>query len=466
MQHELFDRFKASLAERALWKPGESVLVAVSGGPDSVGLLLLFVQLRRESPFRLAVAHLHHGLRGRESDEDEEFVVSLAQRLQVPCHTGRLAPEPLREAPEGVEAAARQARYTFLRETAQRLGACRVALGHTRDDQAETFLMRLLRGSGSRGLGSIYPSRDHLFIRPLLQISREALISHLRSAGQAWREDSSNRNLQQTRNRIRHRLLPLLKDEFNARTVEVLARTADLLRDEDDYLEAATRNLAARLIRKEAQGVALAIPALRVLPVALRRRLLRKYLDALSAPPSLPQDFETTAALEDLVMEGRHGKTVTIGPGLEIRILYSDLVGSHPAPDALSRKLVPLPVPGEVAWPMLHVRLKARPLAPPPADPRESSGKVQALLDADALPGPLAVRARLEGDHFRPLGSPGESKLKSYFIDRKVPRPLRDRIPLVVSGDRIAWVVGYQIEDRFKVTPLTRRVVVLTQELS
>jgi len=466
MQPELFDRFKVSLAQGALWNPGESVLVAVSGGPDSVALLHLFARLRGEKPFALAVAHLNHALRGAEADGDQEFVAALAERLRLPCYGRRLFPGELQKTSEGLEAAGREARYAFLRDTATRIRADRVALGHTRDDQAETLLMRLLRGSGSRGLAGMYPCKDSLFIRPLLQIPRELLRIYLRSVQEPWREDSSNQDLDRTRNRIRHRLIPVLQEEYNARVVEILARTTDVLREEDEYLESVSRDLVTRLVRKEEQGLSLAIPPLRILPAALRRRVLRKYLEAFVGPGSIPQDFETTAVLEDLVREGRHGQALTIAPGLEIRTLYADLVGIHTAPRP-RRGRVPLPIPGEAAWPDLHVRLKACHMMPAAdEDPKSVSGRERVLLDADALPGPLSVRARLTGDRFRPLGSRGEAKLKSFFIDHKVPRSLRDRIPLVVSGDCIAWVVGYQIEDRFKVTPLTRRVVVLTQELS
>ena len=465
MPPDLFESFKSALGRQSLWVPPEAVLVAVSGGPDSVALLHLFWRLRAEIGFPLSVAHLNHALRGEESDKDEAFVAELALRHQVPFISEKLSPGQLGESPEGLEAAARKARYEFLRRTARRIGAARVALGHTRNDQAETFLSRLLRGSGPRGLGGIHPSLDGLFIRPLLETSRDSVESYLRDSRESWREDSSNQDLHRTRNRIRHHLLPMLQAQYNPEVVEVLSRTTSVLRDEDEYLESVTRELVRRLVRKEAQGYSLAIPAVRVLPPALRRRLLRSFLERATPPPSPPPDFESTLALETLVREGRHQAASTLGPELEVRVLYSDLV-AIPKPSPRELTAVPLPVPGEAAWPDLGVRLRAHQLSRTEAgDPRSASAEGQAFLDADTLPGPLAVRRRRNGDHFRPLGSPGESKLKSYLIDHKVPRPVRDRIPLVVAGDQIAWVVGYQIEDRFKVTPRTRRVLVLSKEL-
>ena len=464
MPPDLFESFKSALNRHALWVRPESVLVAVSGGPDSVALLHLFGRLRAVSQFPLSVAHLNHALRGDESDMDEAFVTELASRYEIPCITRKLEPGQLGDAPEGMEAAARRVRYEFLREAALQLGAARVALGHTRNDQAETFLLRLLRGSGPRGLGGIHPSRDGMFIRPLLESSREAVEIYLRDTGERWREDSSNQDLQRTRNRIRHQLMPLLQSQYNPEIVSVLSRTTSVLREEDEYLDSVVRELARRLVRKEEQGLALAIPAVRVLPPALRRRLLRSFLERATPPLSPPLDFETTSALEDLVAVGRHQTAMTLGPSLEIRVLYADLVAiSRPAP--LERVLVPLPVPGEAAWPELGVRLSARQVSRVEAgDPKSTSAPERAFLDADALPGPLALRRRRDGDLFRPLGAPGESKLKAFLIDHKVPRPVRDRIPLVVAGDKIAWVVGYQIDDRFKVTSRTQRVLVLSKE--
>jgi len=465
MPPDLFESFKSALERQALWTPPEAVLVAVSGGPDSVALLHLFGRLRTEVGFPLSVAHLNHSLRGAESDRDEEFVEALALRHQVPCITRRLSPGQLDHAPEGMEAAARRFRYEFLRQTARRIGAHRVALGHTRDDQAETLLLRLLRGSGLRGLGGMHPTLDRLFFRPLLESSRESVESYLRETGEAWREDSSNRDLRRTRNRIRHRLLPLLQSQYNAEIVEILARTTSVLRDENEYLESVVRELARKLVRKEIQGFSLAIPAVRVLPPALRRRLLRHFLELAAPALSPPSDFDTTSALEALVAQGRHQSAMTIGPGLEIRVLYSDLVALD-SPTPRENASVPLPVPGEAVWPELGVRLRAQQVSRTEAgDPRMSSASGRALLDADVLPGPLSVRHRRDGDRFRPLGALGESKLKSFLIDHKVPRPVRDRIPLVVAGDQIAWVVGYQIDDRFKVTPRTRHVLVLSKEL-
>jgi len=467
MSPDLFDSFKAVLAREGMWTPGTGVLAAVSGGADSTCLLDLFLRLREESPFDLAVAHLNHSLRGAESDRDEEFVRSLAGRLGLPFHVRRLSPGSLEGSKDGLEAAARRARYAFLRETAREAGAKRVALGHTRDDQAETFLLRLVRGSGTRGLAGIYPVVEGLFIRPLLGVGRSDVETYLKERSLPCLLDSSNADPGRTRNRIRSLLLPLLRKEFNPEIVPALARATEILREEEAYLDEVTRHLARRLLRREASGIALSIPAVRVLYPALRRRLLRLALEEARGGrgPAAPAGFEAVEALEELAREGRHGVATSLGGGLEARVLYSDLSLLDTLSDLPLEGEVPLPVPGEAALPGLGLRLKAREVeASSIGDPRTGSAADRALLDADALPGPLLVRSRRSGDTFRPLGSAGEAKLKSYLIDRKVPRPARERVPLVVSGSRIAWVVGFQIDDRYKVTPGTRRILVLSKE--
>ena len=342
-----------------------------------------------------------------------------------------------------------------------------MALGHTRDDQAETFLLRLFRGAGTRGLAGIYPVLEGLFIRPLLFTGRDKVEEYLNGQGLAWRSDSSNADTGRTRNRIRARLLPLIREEFNPEITSVLARTSEVLREEEAYLDGVTNDLEARLLRREPSGVSVSIPSARLLPPALRRRLLRRLVEEASAGRgrSAPPDFESVEALEDLIREGRHGAASSLGEGLEARVLYSDLLLSTGQEPAGLEPEIPLPVPGEAEIPKLGLRVRAWEMeAASLRDPRSGARPDRALLDADALPGPLAVRSRRAGDAFRPLGCAGESKLKSYLINRKVPRPARERVPLVVSGSRIAWVVGFQIDDRYKVTPETRRIVVLSKE--
>jgi tRNA(Ile)-lysidine synthase len=391
----------------------------------------------------------------------------------------------------------------FLRETAASVGANRIALGHTMDDQAESLLLRLLRGSGTRGLGGTYPVLDGQFIRPLLGVRRSAVLAYLRRRHLSYRVDATNRDLAHARNRVRRRVIPLLEKQLNPAAVEVLARAADLLRDEETWLDALAGAAYRRAAITEPEGAVLAVPLLLEMPAALRRRVLRRamqevrghlrgltfrhvdQIDALLGRPGivsidLPGGLRALQRAGELrlrvgpaggaarVPPDRAGRTAA-GAGRAAHGVTS--VADAAASGATSasegaglegcREAV-CPIPGTVDIPGLGLTLRVRIV--PPEDPAAMPGPNRACLDADLLPGPLLVRPRRPGDRFVPLGGPGTRKVKSFLIDHKVPVDERGRIPLVLSEGRIAWVVGHRIDERFKVTPATRRVLVLEKE--
>ncbi len=464
---------RRTIARYAMLRSGERVLVAVSGGPDSTALLAILHRLAPEMRLDLHVAHLDHGWRGRSSARDAEFVRRLAVRLRLPVTVGHLGAtiwQARDRRQTSREARARELRNAFLRETAREIGAHKVALGHTRDDQAESFLMRLLRGSGPRGLAGTYPVVDGVIIRPLIDTRRRDLLVYLRERHLSYRVDPTNRDRTLTRNRIRRRLLPLLERQFNPNVVETLAHAADLLRDEDNYLG----DLAAERFRHIAsrRGDSVVVPsrALQDLPVPLRRRILRLALAEARGDLrriALQHVEQSLSLLEERRRRGRvslpDGTAVDV-EGDHLRIAR----GAQPARRApaagveASPREALCPVPGEVQLPGFGLRLRASvvPRGDAPLDLRTAGGH-RAFLDADLLPGPLLIRPRRPGDRFVPLGAPGTRKVKSFLIDRKVPVDERGRIPLVLSGDRIAWVVDHAIDDRFKVTDRTSRVLVL-----
>jgi tRNA(Ile)-lysidine synthase len=258
--------------------PGATIVVGLSGGPDSVALLDALVQVSRRQGFRVAAAHLDHGLR-EGSQQDAQFCAELCRQLGVPLRTGTAdVMAQARADGGGLEQAARRARYRFLRGVGRELGACAIAVAHTRDDQAETVLLRLLRGAGRTGLAGMR-SRSAGVVRPLLAVSRQEVLAHLTARGLAWREDPSNADLGRTRNRVRHELLPYLEARFNPRLRETLARTGALLADEAKVLAALAAELYRRLARPEADGVSLDRAALATAPRALARLAVRRALD-------------------------------------------------------------------------------------------------------------------------------------------------------------------------------------------
>lgn len=436
---------------------GESVVVAVSGGIDSMVLMHLLAGLRDSLRLRLHVAHLDHGLRGPDDGErDAAAVAAWADRLGLDVTMERLGPLDRRGG--SLQRAARAARYAFLERVADRVGADRIAVGHNRDDAAETLLLNLLRGAGLRGLAGIPPVCGRV-IRPLLDAAREAIAVHATAHAVPWVEDASNRSTAYRRNRLRAELLPALAAGYNPRIAEVLARTAAILRAEEDFLEDITRDTLDGLGRpRRAAEARLDGDALRRLHPALRRRVLRAAASSLPARPVL--SFRHLVALEAWASAGpRSGRCGFLGRVAAwwegVDLVLAPALPSHPF-DA-----VPLPVGVPTRAASFGVTLLAETAPVTEGEGfRAAPGVVQ--LDAAAAAQGLAVRAWRFGDRFQPLGLAGTKKLQDYFVDAKVPRPARHRVPLVVSGDRILWVVGHRIDERARVTPGTRRVLRIT----
>jgi tRNA(Ile)-lysidine synthase len=476
-------QFRRTIARHDMLRPGDRVLVAVSGGPDSTALLLLLHGLARAMRLDLHVAHLDHGWRGRASAADAEFVRRLAIRLGLPVTVGHVSPShwSTREGRQSSrEARARILRTNFLLETARQVGAQKVALGHTRDDQAESLLLRLLRGSGPRGLAGTYPVVDGVIVRPLIDVRRRDLLAYLRERRVRYRVDATNRDTALARNRVRRKLLPLLEREFNPAVVEALAHAAELLRDEDGYLSGVAEKEYRRIAIQRGDGVLLAAQALQELPLPIRRRVLRLALSSvrgdlrrialLHVEQSLrlleDPDSRGPVSLPDGVAVGLKEGNLLIAPrAASARPRPPGARDKEPREEAGPCREALCPIPGEVELAGFGLRLRATVV------PREDvlsslkmAGRERAYLDADLLPGPLLIRPRRPGDRFVPLGAPGSRKIKSFLIDRKVPVDQRGRIPLVLSGDKIAWVVDHEIDDRFKVTDATRRVLVLEKE--
>jgi tRNA(Ile)-lysidine synthase len=395
----------ATLRRRRLLGPGDSVLVALSAGPDSTALVAALAALRDAGHVGpIHALHVDHGLRAG-ADEDAACAAEACARLGVPFARTRVT-----VGAGNVQAQARRARYAALRAEAARVGAAFVATGHTRTDQAETVLLRLLRGAGARGLSGIPPRRGAI-VRPLIDRSREEGLRFLRDAGLAWREDPTNRTPRFARNRVRHALWPAVLALAPA-AERALARTADLSRDDERALAARARGLAGR-------GTAIGLPALAAEPVAVRRRAVRRlWRNASGSAAGL--DAAHVEAVLALLRRGRPGRADLPG-GLEARARYGTLELARAEPPPRAFLPVEIPGPGRYA---VGGRLSVEVAARSPAD----------------VPWPLALRPRRPGDRFRPDGGRGTKKLKSWLIDRKVPRERRDALVVLASGPRVLAV--------------------------
>jgi tRNA(Ile)-lysidine synthase len=431
---------------------GEVVLVAVSGGADSTALLSLLLALAPEWGLRLRVLHVDHGLR-EDSAADAEFVRALGRRLGVPVEATRVS--VVRRG--SLEEAARVARYAALEDYADRIGAQRIALGHTADDQAETVLMRLLEGAGVRGLAGIPPVRGRL-IRPLIAARRAALVAWLTRAGLEWREDPTNRDLKFLRNRIRHEVLPLLAAAHDADVVPALARVAGRAREMVTALEQVAAVELARLATDQGpQALILPRAALAALPQPVAAEVLRQAAARLGS--RAPLRAWAHRGLARLLASPPPRRPFRVG-GLALEVSGPLVRIGRQSPEPLATRVVP--VPGTVVLPEIGRALHARIVA---ADgygvPREA---MRAAFDADAVGGPLVVRGRRVGDRLRPFGAAGERRLKTLFIDAKVPRWERGRRPVVVAAGVIIWVAGLRRSAIAPVTADTRRVLELHLE--
>ncbi|MGQ4807084.1 tRNA(Ile)-lysidine synthase [Candidatus Entotheonellaceae bacterium PAL068K] len=452
----LVAKVQACIDAYAMLFSDAKVIVAVSGGPDSIALLSVLYQLRLRYSLTLIVAHVNHQLRGSEACRDALFVEQQATRLELPFYQTRVDVKALQRA-SGLspQHAARQLRYEFLESLQRVLTATHIALGHTADDQAETLLMRLLRGGGPAALAGMAAVRSP-FIRPLITTTRHAILGYLRAAGIPWRTDRSNTHRDYLRNRLRLDLLPVLQ-RYNPRVVRRFNELADMLRADNVLLEHQTTALVEQAVHWQADGVVLIqCTPYRAAPLALQRRLLCRLMDAL-LPPADSVSFQHVEALRQLLVTGMTGKRLTLpGKLLAERHLQTVRLWTPHSLPTVARTFT-FPVPGNVAIPELGLRLFSEIICP--AAYSGAAAPRLAYLDLSRMGVPLTVRFPLPGDRFYPLGAPGRKKLKNFFVNTKVPRAERPSVPLVLSGDEIVWVVGYRIAESAKVRPETSRIV-------
>jgi tRNA(Ile)-lysidine synthase len=467
MMHTLLARVRRTIRRHDLAPPGARVLVALSGGSDSVALLYLMLELQREGDLMVAgIAHLNHRLRGAASDEDEAFCRTVAESLSLGIIAESVdVAATARHLHRSIEDAARRARYEFLSRAATSLGAERIAIGHTRNDQAETFLLRLLRGAGPVGLAGIHP-RAGIVVRPLLDIGRDELREYLARQGILFREDASNLDVTIPRNRVRHEALPMLRERFSPAIVRTLSREAEIAREDSEYFDQMVARAETAVVSRARNRVVIDLPALRACPAALSRRIVRRAM--LGIAPDHFVGFHAVDAVLELA-DNSLGPRHVNGPGqvaercgetLVLRVRHGRGFPVH-EPRALPFSY-PLTVPGEVALPEVARQISAEIRQSSDGRLRLGGRSDEAIVAAATVTAPLTVRSRHQGDAFQPLGLGGRKKLQDFFVDRKVQRAARDRVPLVVDREnRILWVAGYEVGDEFRVTDPSKAVVIL-----
>jgi tRNA(Ile)-lysidine synthase len=445
---------------------GDRVLIAVSGGPDSIALFHILRQLAAGLGIQLAVAHLNHGLRPGAADREAAFVNQLARDHGIPFHLEHIHLDKQRGS---LEERARKARYAFLHRAAAAHGYTRIALGHQVDDNVEAMLMHLLRGSGIRGLAGIPPTRDGIIIRPLIRARRHQIVSFLKEHHYQWMEDASNRETRFVRNRIRHELLPYLRKAFNANIVETLNRTAALCREEEAWFQSyLTPLVTAACSLDDTGGLRLnrqiIIDAAPPIQRRIIREALRQWMGDLRRFGAVHID-----ALVDLLPGHQIGRRVSLPNGVTATrtgdSLCFEKTTRRSQSIAASSTGFEYCVPAEFNSPLTinipecrHTLIFTRRTLPQPSQLSLANQRC-AWFDMHALTFPLTVRNFRPGDRLTPFGMSGSQKVKKLLIDRKIPQHERMRIPLLLDAEQMLWVVGVRRAARAAITSRTTEVL-------
>ena len=420
----------------------DRVLVGVSGGADSVCLALVLQDLG----YKIGVAHVNHGLRGADSDEDERFTAALAEKMSSPYFSRRVL-----LISGNIEASGRDARRDFFGAIADQHGFTKVALAHTRNDRVETFLFNLLRGAGSEGLVSMSPVSGRT-IRPLIEMSRSGIEAYLQARNQIWRTDESNLDPTYMRNRIRHLVIPELAAQCNPRLVETLTRTVDILESEDAWMGALTQEWLDQNGTTREGGFTLPSERLHSASVALQRRVVRA---ALRKAGSNLQDvaFEQVEAVRALAGEGKSGKFVQIPAGIEVAREFGNLVFRKASQIAVEYEYE-LQIPGQIHIPELGKVFRAEIVE---SEAAETAGQ-RVFVDADSIGPYVRIRNWKPGDYYRPVGLPA-GKLKKLFQRARIPRSHRTSWPVVVADSTIIWVASFPVSREFAPRGRSQKIV-------
>jgi tRNA(Ile)-lysidine synthase len=457
-------KVKEAIEMNHLLRQGDKVVVAVSGGCDSIALLTVLEMLSDEYRLSLIVAHINHGLRENAAYE-EEFVRGIAEEMGVLFECKSLDVRSLRKGTgKSIEEIGREVRYDFLKDVANRHGAQRIALGHNSDDQTETVLMNFLRGSGPPGLRGMLPERDSFYIRPLLGVTRDEIISFLESRELPFVTDSSNTDPAYLRNRIRHSLIPELKARYNPALEESIKNMAEIMRLEDDYMNGVTSKILSEWGLMDAAGeIRISIHALAEYHEAIQKRIMKRLLERLTTNSQGIGQTHIKAAL-NLVYSDHPAAYIDLPCNIGVRREYDALVifkRKRSEKDVLKKRYHDLcyevTLPGSVRMEELGKKMIFEFVEG--AIDIKSNARNTAFMDYERISLPLVIRTVRPGDRIQPLGMKGMKKIKAVFIDEKIALQERRRIPLLIDQEAVLWIAGLRLSERVKITKKTRYIL-------
>ena len=423
---------------------GDKVVLGVSGGADSLALLHILSELR-EYNLNLTVAHLNHGIRGEEADGDSKFVEAAAHSLGLQFEYKKVDTIAYKEQSKlSLEDAARTLRYDFFNEVQNKVNASKVATAHTLDDQAETVLMRLLRGSGLRGLSGIPPVSRGYIIRPLLFVSRSEIEEYLKSKGVEWVEDSTNKSIEYLRNRLRLDLIPALEN-YNPQIIETLARTAGILRADHEFISTEAEKRFVNIFRNNGPGEFIGdLSKYGETVKSLRLSTLRLAVEKSNESLKDVSYAHITAADDFLLSDSASGEVelpegTVIAKGYDIFLVTKKSRLAHQFSYTIESQ-------GKWRFPGFEVEIELT-----HSETLDTHDESTVYFDPEYIEFPIQVRSFKPGDRFMPLGMKSEKKMQDYFTDTKVPRFLRKRVPIFISKGEIFWIGGMRIDERAKV---------------
>lgn len=452
----LINKVKGTIDRYNMLKKGDIVLVAVSGGPDSVCLLEVLNYLKDEYRLSLHVAHLNHKFR-KDAEKEAEFVRKLAEEKGIASTIEAIDVKSycIKKGLSKQEGA-REVRYDFLKKTADKIGATRIATGHTADDQAETFLMRLIRGSGSSGLSAIPPVRGRI-IRPLIEIKKSEALGFLKENNIRYVKDPTNIRPVYLRNKIRLELLPLLVKRFNPNIASTLCREADILREDEAFLNGIADAVFKEMVMVQEKGsITLNYLRFNRLHPAIKKRVVRRAVAELTGGLKRISYLHITSAIDAIK---NTGKGIDLTDNIRIERDYNSLkVCVGKVKSTAVQEAVQIDVPGITEVPYFNIKLEAIINNRAAVSEKADTG----LFDFDRAALPLFIRSRKEGDYFFPAGMKGRKKLKEYLIDHKIPRAEREKIPVLVDKNNgILWIIGLRMDERFRAKEDTKRRLVI-----
>lgn len=460
----MYERFKKNIVEKGLLEKGQGLVLGISGGPDSICMLSLFVRLKNEWDLKIVPVHLNHMLRGEDSKKDALFVSEFCRQNGLECLSYEMDIFGMSEKLKiSLEEAGRKARYDLFTSAAKKNGCSRIALGQNLNDQAETILMRIMRGTGLKGLAGIEHMRDGIFIRPILIFKRSEIENYCKENGLNPRTDLTNLEPVYTRNKIRLELLPYIENNFNEKISEALFRMGGMLREDSDFIEHEAEKEFEKIAKVDnGNGVLISREDFNKIHKALKTRILRRAVQEVKGNLTDVTEERVSAALDSI--ERAAGKKTIEFPGFVDVIITSGMISVRKRKNGFKRNEFEYTLEIGETFCMEEtgdlIKIERMPFEK--GFDRSSNPWTVFIDEGKVANGFLKVRNRRNGDRFFPLGMKGTKKLKDFMIDNKIEKTKRDSVLLICDGDEIAWVAGHRMSDLYKVDAGTENVLKIT----